>query len=547
MYRPKAAFPKTHTVRSVPAPVGGLNSRDPIASMPATDAVNLVNWLPDTNGVRCRKGYLEWAKNFPGDIAVEGIMSWFGPATTIPGGTFLSDPTSMPGKLFAATKTAIYDVTTRTNAPPVSQVLSGSDNAGWFSSVMLTNTAGSFLLACSEADGYFTYDGATWVKRVAGGGAGQINGADPANFVHVSMWKRRAWFVERNTTKAWYLPTDSISGTVNSIDFGPLFKNGGSLSYLANWTIDAGEGIDDLLVVVGSNGDVLVYKGTDPSSSTTFALVGSWYVGQIPVGRRAYTQYGGDLIIVSADGVFPISYVTRGGAAFLQASSKEYTSKIRPTIGEDLRASFTARGWDLLLHPSERILLINVPNYGSVVNKQYAMSTTQNQWAIFQDIPIYSLGSSVGYSFAGTRTGKLLLIFTGFFDNVAYGATVGTGIRGVIQPAFSDFDSPAISKQFVMMRPNFLAGDTPGLQVGINVNYSITPPIGSPTFSVTANSLWDVSLWDSAIWSGGQKVYSAWISVGGVGFAGAASMVTSIVADSVLTSIDYMALAGGPL
>lgn len=547
MLRPKALYPKTQVIQSVPAPIGGLNSKDALAAMPPTDAISLVNWIPDTFGIRCRKGYLEWAKNFPGNIAVESIMSWLGPATTIPGGTFLTDPTAMPGFLFAATKTAVYNITSRTNAPAAAIALSGADNAGWFITSMLTNSAGSFLLACSEADGYFTFDGTAWLRRVAGAGAGQISGVDPNNLVHVLVWKRRAFFVERNSTRIWYLPVDAIAGTVAALDVGPLLKSGGSVAYVANWTIDAGEGIDDILVIVGSNGDVLVYKGTDPTSAATFALVGSWYVGQIPIGRRAYTQYGGDLIIISADGVFPISYVTRGGAAFLQASSKEYTSKIRPSIGTDLRSSFTSRGWDMIVHPSERIMVINVPNYGAVTKKQFCMSTTQNSWCTFQDIPIYSLGSSVGYSFGGTPDGRVLLLFTGFFDNVLYGASVGNGIRGVVQPAFSNFDTPVLTKEFVMVRTNLLAAAAPSLQVGISVNYSITTPIGTPSFAASLNYLWDVALWDAATWAGELSVYSSWTTVGGVGFSGAASLVSSTVADTVMTSVDYMAKVGGPL
>lgn len=544
---PKARFPQTQVIESIPAPIGGLNSRDAIASMSPMDAVSLVNWIPDTFGVRVRKGYKEWAINFPGSPPVGSILGYFATTTVIPGGSFLTAPTSMPGKLFAATDTAIYDITTTTNAPAVSIALSGALNAGWFNNVLMSNSGGSYLLACSETDGFFRYDGAAWTKVTLGAGAGQVSNVDPANLVHVSMWKRRAWFVERNTSKAWYLPADAIAGAATAFDFGPLFKHGGHLAYIANWTIDAGEGIDDFLVAVGSNGDVLVYKGTDPASIATFGLVGTWYVSQIPIGRRGYVQFGGDMIIVSTDGIYPISYVTRGGAEFLQASNKEYSSKIRPTIGEDLAASFTDRGWQAIIHPRERLLMINVPDYGSSLKKQYAMNTTLNTWCTFSDIPIYSLGSQAGYTFAGSRTGKVYILFTGFFDNVLYGASTGQGIRGTVIPAFSTFKSPALEKHFLMVRPNFLAIDTPNVLAGINVNYDFQDPAGSPIYVTPSTSLWDSSLWDTAVWGGGQKPFSEWVGVGGVGWAGAASLVTTCVGDTTLTSIDYMLTSGGPI
>ena len=545
--KPKPSYPQTQQLKSVGAPTGGLNARDALANMAETDAVNLVNWIPDAGGVRCRKGFKEWTINVPAAAAVRTVMGYFASNTAFPGGTFISDPTSMPGALFCATDTAIYTITNTTNAPVAAIALSGSSNAGLFSHTQFRNSAGSWLIACSEADGYFTYDGAAWLRRVAGAGAGQINGANPNDFVQCCAWKRRLWFVQKNSSVAWYLPADAIAGTVTAFDFGPLLKRGGHLAYLAAWTIDAGEGIDDFLVAVGSNGDVLVYKGTDPASSATFSLVGSWTVGQIPVGRRGFTQFGGDLIILSADGVFPMSYVTRGGASLLQASDREYASKIKTAIGADLRASFTTLGWQMALHPSERILVVTVPNYGAVIERQYAMSTTMNQWCLLDGIPVYSLGSHAGYMFAGTNDGRVLLLFTGPFDNVAYGTNTGDGIRGVIFPAFSTFGTPALEKHFLMIRPSFIGLDAPGVLAGINVNYDTEDPLGTPTYTTPSTSVWDVALWDSGVWGGQQQVFSTWISVGGVGFAGAAALIVTAMADTVLTSIDYMFDTGGPI
>lgn len=537
---------KNHVVITRPAPIGGLNVRDGLVGMPDEDAVQLINWIPDSYGVRCRKGFREWATNLPGD-SVQSIVAYFDASTAFPTGEYLEAPTEMPGKLFAATPDGIYDITTSTDAPVLSQALSGSDYAGWLSSQMLTNSAGSFLLVASEDDGYYYYNGTTWAKPIQGPGVGEIDGVDPADFCHVVLWKRRAWFVEKDSTSAWYLATDSITGTATKFDFGPQFKRGGHLAYLANWTIDAGEGIDDFLVAVGSNGDVLVYKGTDPSSATSFGLVGSWYVGQIPVGRRAYCQYGGDLLLVSADGVFPISYVTRGGAALLQASAKEYSSKIRTAIGADLRNSFTLRGWDVLVHPSERLLVINSPDLRARRNQQYALSTTLNQWCIFQDVPVKCYGVTGGYAFAGTDDGRVLLLFADAFDNIPFEGQVGDGIYGLIQQSYSAFGTPALQKQFLMARANFLSVTEPGSAVSIAANYALADRNVFPAYNVRSVAKWDVAVWDAAKWSSGPRNFGKWVGVGAVGYAGSAVVQTACSGDTVLASIDYMLRSGGPL
>ena len=41
---------------SLPAPVGGLNTRDSAANMSELDAVEMMNWFPETNDIRVRRG-----------------------------------------------------------------------------------------------------------------------------------------------------------------------------------------------------------------------------------------------------------------------------------------------------------------------------------------------------------------------------------------------------------------------------------------------------------------------------------------------------------
>ena len=540
-----ALQPKTNIVVTKPAPVGGLNARDALSAMPETDAVELINWIPDAYGLRSRKGFREWSTGM--GAPVKSVMAYFGPSATY-SADILSNPTEMPGNLFAATDAAIYDCTTRGAGPSSSRALSGTENAGWLSSALLTNIAGTFLCTVSEVDGYFHWNGTAWATPTAGVGAGQIANVDPANFCFVTKWKRRLWFVEKNSTRAWYLPVDQITGSAVSLDLGALMTSGGHLSYIATWTIDAGEGIDDFLVIVGSNGDVMIYKGTDPSSAATFQLVGTWQVGQIPVGRRAFCQYGGDLVLLSADGVFPISYVTRGGAGLLVASSKEYSSKIRVRIGPILRKSFTSRGWAMALHPSERLLMVSMPSAAAHKNSQFAMNTTLNEWCQLQDVPMSCMGFTAGYMFTGDADGRLLLVFDDALDEVPLDDIGGNGIYGVIQPAYTNFGLPALQKMCTMLRAHFLAASAPGVSATIAVNYSGIQSRVYPNYAEGSAARWDSARWDQARWAsqdGGP--HADWVGVGGVGSAISAILFTGCAGDTVMTAIDYMYQPGGPL
>jgi hypothetical protein len=53
---------------------------------------------------------------------------------------------------------------------------------------------------------------------------------------------------------------------------------------MADWSIDAGIGIDDYAAFISDQGEVALYKGSDPTSATTWALVGTFWVGARSAG-----------------------------------------------------------------------------------------------------------------------------------------------------------------------------------------------------------------------------------------------------------------------
>lgn len=523
-----------HTTTSMPAPVGGLNVLDPINSMPSGDAIELINWIPQQYGVRCRKGYKEWAVGL--GAACQTVLS------------FQPNRQDLANfRLFGVTDSAIYDVTTATNAPVSLLALAGTDGYGRLSSRMFTNTAGSFLIAASEGGGYFTYDGVSWEKRISGDEAGSISGIDPDNIVYLTSWKRRVWFIERDSTNAWYLPTDAITGEARKFELGPFVKKGGKLAFMTNWTIDAGEGIDDLLVFVFEGGDVLIYKGTDPTSVTTFALVGSFYIGAVPVGRRGFSEFGGDVVVMSEFGLQPMSNVTQGAQSIHRTQVTQYLNKIQPRLAE-LVSKFSLRnGWDITLFPKDNLLIINVPASTTNVFQQYVMYTNTNAWGVFEGIPMHCMAVANSELWFGTSDGRVCKALTGYLDDVPFDQTVGNPITGKIQPAYSYFRAPGLNKQFHMIRGTFQAVAEPSLAVAMLVDFKPVVPSVSPVTSAAPGDLWDTGKWDQARWSGNFNVYQDWLSVEALGFTGAALFVTQCAGDTFLASIDYMYEPGGSI
>lgn len=523
--RVKPQRPSVATIKSQPAPVGGLNVLSAINFMPQTDAIDLTNWIATQYGVRTRKGWREWVTGMTDEVRT--IMEW------------APDRSLTTYKLFASTDNNIYDVTLSTNVPVVSLALAGTDGCGRFSSANMQNSAGDFLLIAAHTGGYKYYDGAAWATPTFGGGAGQVSGCDPAKFSYVQMWKRRAWFHEKGTANVWYLAADSITGVATKFDVGPQLEHGGIISFIARWTIDAGTGVDDYLVIGGENGDIVIYKGTDPASSSTFGIVGVWYVGKLPTGKRASIQYGGDLLVLTSSGLQPLSYVTRGGQSLLRSSAVDYLKKIQPLFSDLMTVTIDQEGWEMGYSLNEGLLIVSTPPNSTTTYEQYALNTNTNTWCKFTNMNMATLFCGIAGSFYATTDGKLMEFLTGYFDNVLYGTTTGNGIAGVIQPAYNYYGSQG-TKQFQMVRPTFLAADRPNVTISMVVDYQQNILAATPLYVVASGAKWDTALWDAAVWGGALVTYNDWYAAGAIGFAGSPYLYTICVADTLLASIDVM-------
>jgi hypothetical protein len=305
------------------------------------------------------------------------------------------------------------------------------------------------------------------------------------------------------------------------------------------------------LVIASENGDIVIYKGTDPSSATTFTIHGVWYAGELPKGRRGFVVYGGDLLILCNLGILPLSVITRGGAGVLAPTTDgNYTSKIQEAFSQDISTTFNLFGWDMVIVPRESLLIANVPTTSAGLNLQYVMNTSSNQWCQFNGMPMTCLKIVSNWPMFGTADGRVCIAFLNFRDNNLLDGTLGDDISGLIQPAFglfSEAGQPTQNKHFLMVQPTFLGISEPSYVLQMNVNFVPNIPTSSPVAITPSGSLWDVGLWDHALWGGASIAYRKWVSVEGVGYSGQVSMRTRVNTDTTLVTVDYMIELGGPM
>lgn len=463
---------------STPAPVGGWNARDALADMDPADAVTLENFFPRTTSVDLRAGYTQWATGFPS--TVDTILAY-------QGGTI--------SKLFGISGSAVYDATT--GGAIGAAVLTGLTNAKW-QYVNIATPGGNYIWMCNGADAPVTFDGTTWANPA-------IAGVTSTDLIHVNLHKNRLWTIQKGTLKAWYLPVQSIAGTMNVLDLSSFCNRGGTLMAMATWTVDAGYGVDDLAVFITSNGEVLVYRGTDPSSATTWALVGIWWLGS-PVGRRCFVKYMGDVLLICQDGVLPLSGALQSTRVQPQVALSYKIQQAVSTAVTNYDAQF---GWQLLPFPGENMLILNVPVQTGSNQQQYVMNTitkswcnftgwNANCWELYGDDPYFGGTNYIGKAWSGTTD-------------------AGSNINAKALQAFNYYGNKAQLKRWTMMRPIFNSSGTPSLYANINVDFDTSDTTATLAFTPSTLAMWDSALWDSATWAGDQ-ILKNWQGVSGIGY-----------------------------
>jgi hypothetical protein len=476
------------TLDSITAPVGGWNARDSIASMAKEDAIIMDNWFPTPDDVMIRNGRVSHSTGL--NNQVESLM----PYNTKTGAD----------TLFAAAGTSFFDVTATATA---SAVVSGLTNARWQSTNMTDLSGTAWLIAMNGVDNPRYWNGSAWVS-VTNATSPAITSVTSSTLNSPWLSKGRLWALQTDSLKAWYFPAGAVGGTADAIDMAPFAKRGGYLVAGGSWTLDAGEGVDDYWVTVSSEGEVFVFNGTDPASSTTWGLVGIWQLGR-PLGKRCFEKFAGDLLYLAEDGLWPLAKALISDRVDPRIA---LTDKINKVMNSSAQQYFSNFGWEVTFFPGGTMIIVNVPVQENSNQQQYASNSISKAWGKFTgwSANCFAVFEGALY-YGGNKT--VYRAWTGFADD-------DEDITADGKQAFNYFRYRG-QKQFTMARPIFSTNGIPSILMSFNIDYDDNEPVGTLSFSPIAYGLWDTAVWDAGIWGGGLSVLRNWQSVTGIGLCAA--------------------------
>jgi hypothetical protein len=485
----------------VPPPVGGLNTLDTLSGMQPTDAVMLENLIPDDGYVRARYGLATWA------TMPAGVTPLLQDAYEIVSYNGLAGLTA--GKIFFITDSDIWDIT-------AGGAIGGGTGVAWantgrIANAQITNASGSYLYITAQSG--ITpkyYDGSNWNNTAFTG-----SGLTVSDLGFVALHMNRLWFAEGNSLNAWYGPTSAISGTLTKFPLGGIFRRGGELILIGSLSRDGGSGPDDLLVFITSNGEMAVYAGTDPSSSSSSALVGIFEIGApLAYARNPMRKFGGDLLVGTQAGVVSLLKVMGGAPGGSRAT---ITDKVGKAYRTGTTTSVATESVQIVDYPKQDLLIVAARSDRTIL----ALNTKTNAWCTFTDFgQCFHVSNVVVDEYLYMAVAQASTSDPWLIKRYDVLGTVAQGVDFKLVHAFSGFNN-ANRKRFLQARPRIHTSGASAPPIHMCLDYNST----LPSQTVVADTSTTVRAdWAEERWSANIPLVAPWQGVHGIGFTGAPAL-----------------------
>ena len=381
-----------------------------------------------------------------------------------------------------------------------------------------TITGGPFVdnEALTTAGGAATANGAS----IAGSSI-TVSGVTTSTLSQVWSHKTRLFFVEKDSLSIWYLPSASIGGAAVEFPLGAIFRRGGTIAFGASWSLDSGSGLDDVCIIVTSNGEIAVYEGDDPSDANNWRLSGVYEISR-PLNKHSFFKAGGDLAILTEDGIIPVSEALRKDRAALQAVAISYP--IEDAWKDAVANSDTAFPISPTLWQSQALLMIGVSGSGGVA---YVANARTGAWCRYTGWDVRCGAVANDLLYFGTNAGKVMRGQSGGSDD-------GLSYTGRYVPKFTE---AGVMKPKVANHAGITvkAVESPNFRMACFANYAIGDYPTATSINTESGDVWGSGVWGTFVWGTGaaEFAYTIWKAVRASGYSLAPAVVVTSNQSSV--------------
>ena len=541
-------FEQQLRVKTIPAPTRGIVQNENDAFMQPGGSVIQDNWKPTLRGCQLRGGSVKWCDlhsldqpawanstaYVAGNIRYDSSNSSFWtcavnhtsaaspttfaadraahlgppaywtatPAATIPRLPVISAFEYASGniaKMYAANATKLFDVT---NPTPV--LIKGGQTSGNYSAAQLANAGKNWMIVVNDAgDAPLRFDGTTWeiadpfaTNPITGPVGTPVVAGHGLSYVW--KYRRRLFFIGAGTMSAWYLTNiDAVGGALLEIPLAGAATKGGKLMWGATWSMDAGDGLDEKCIFGTDLGEILIFTGTDPSNAANWRQEGRYDLSP-PLGMNGHIQIGGDMLVVTVDGIIPLSQAIAKSPGQLDLAM--LTRSIEVLWHEEVAAK-RSWAWSIKKWDENSTIFVTTPGDPPGLRHCLLANNTTGAWARYTQwdatcfirsrADMY-FGTQDGFIMQAERTGKDEL-FDGNTQAIKPMSYLATLVGG-----WEMFGAPANQVVWHQARAAFRtsANEPFQPQLAATVDYVVTlpnPPLAGPDPGVL--DVWDQGLW----------------------------------------------------
>lgn len=501
----------------IPSPTKGWYVGANLSDAPKGTAYILDNAFPQLDYVRMRGGSAAYATGMP-NAAVNSLIPYISGASS---------------KFFAHCNGSIFDITG--SGAVGAAAVTGLNSSAYLEYIQFANAGATWLIVVNGVDAAQLYNGAAWVTAPA------ITGLTGGNLAYVWPFKNRIYGLQAASLSVWYLGVNAIGGAATQFDMTPNFKLGGYLVAGTSWAINATNGLYDLNVFISSEGEVSIWDGLNPAD-TAWKCLGTYKIAK-PLGRRCLMKAGGDVAVMTEEGIVPLSKVMQLDQIALQ--NQAVTLPIAPAWRDAVIARNGLSGWQITLWPLQSMGIVNLPKTSTGDATQFVANVRTGAWAryIGWDANCFAVYNNALYY--GSSDGRVMQAETGGQDD-------GKNYTWTVFPSYTDLGSPANTKHVKMVKPRLQSAYRVTPQITVKVDFDTTKP-AQPTASSSASTgaLWDTAVWDTAVWPVALTDLSYWADAEGFGSTVSPviqlTLSTTITPDVRLTAIEMLYETGNAI
>lgn len=298
----------------LPAPVAGMNRRDPLPAMNPLYAPWIVNFEPLAQYLRARNGFVierTIASRTIIGLGVHGATKLYAFVQGGGGNNYVVDVSD-----------GSTDFTTASSGPDECTFHTFKNYV--FIGVAQTSGGAYFTTGGAWADFAFTYSGT------------------PVPAMHMTDFKGR-WY-GGYTDYLWWGALGAISGALSRVSVAELFRYDTSIAWMGVLT-SPGDRADEAYFAFGNqDGEVLIYAGDNPDANN-WQQVGRFFVGKLfyaKVSNKSTLEIKNDIWILSSTGIHSVRKLFQYGSDQSQTTVSE---AIDPYWIELTQKYATAYGW----------------------------------------------------------------------------------------------------------------------------------------------------------------------------------------------------------